>query len=141
MLCSRCETILKETDTDSLCSKCLKSFKNIYKNSKFHRKKGNKGEIHTYLWKHAELRAKLKDIPIQRHTVDIPDYCPILGIKLAVSDRVVADNSYSFDKIIPELGYVPGNVICISQRANRIKNNATISELEKITNFYKDILS
>jgi hypothetical protein len=40
------------------------------------------------------------------------------------------DNSPSLDKIIPSLGYVRGNVQVISQRANSIKRDATLAELE-----------
>lgn len=36
----------------------------------------------------------------------------------------------SLDKIIPKLGYVKGNVWVVSNKANRIKSNATIEELE-----------
>lgn len=50
------------------------------------------------------------------------------------------DNSPTLDRIIPELGYVKNNIIVISFRANRIKCNATIDELKKITNFYENLL-
>lgn len=36
------------------------------------------------------------------------------------------------DKIKPELGYVKGNVAWVCHRANRLKDNATVSELKKI---------
>ena len=35
----------------------------------------------------------------------------------------------SLDRIIPELGYVKGNVVFISMRANSIKQDATEQEL------------
>lgn len=40
--------------------------------------------------------------------------------------------SPSLDKIIPSLGYVPGNVRIISARANLLKNDATVDELRAI---------
>lgn len=40
------------------------------------------------------------------------------------------EDSPSIDKVIPELGYVRGNVWVISNKANRIKNNATLEELK-----------
>ena len=43
----------------------------------------------------------------------------------------------SLDCIIPELGYVPGNVAVISRRANTIKNDATIEELELVLAYMK----
>lgn len=41
-------------------------------------------------------------------------------------------SSMSIDRIDPALGYTPENTWLISQRANRIKNNATIEEFEMI---------
>lgn len=45
-------------------------------------------------------------------------------------------NSPTLDRIRPDLGYVKGNVIVISGRANRIKSDATIEELRDIASFY-----
>jgi hypothetical protein len=50
----------------------------------------------------------------------------------------VRDNTSSLDKIIPELGYVKGNVQWLSQKANTMKSNATRTELE---NFAQWILN
>lgn len=46
-------------------------------------------------------------------------------------------NSPSLDKIIPQLGYVKGNIIVMSMKANIMKANATKEEL---INFSKNIL-
>lgn len=66
--------------------------------------------------------------------IEIPERCPVLDIPLDGRDR---DHQWSFDKLIPSLGYVEGNVRVISMKANRIKNNATLEELEKIYNYVK----
>lgn len=42
------------------------------------------------------------------------------------------------DRLIPDKGYVKGNVHWISRRANRIKSDATVEELEKIISYMKD---
>jgi hypothetical protein len=42
------------------------------------------------------------------------------------------------DRIIPELGYVPGNVKIISMRANRIKTNATIEDIKNVLLYLKE---
>ena len=45
----------------------------------------------------------------------------------------------SLDKLVPQKGYVKGNVIVVSDLANRIKADATIEELEKTYLFYKEL--
>jgi hypothetical protein len=66
--------------------------------------------------------------------ISIPEFCPLLGIKLERGKGVggVKPSSTSLDKIHPELGYVPGNVWVISYRANVIKSNATLKELQTL---------
>lgn len=81
----------------------------------------------------AKARSKSQGVPfaITRDDIRIPQVCPILGIPLCTMQERGgrSDGSPSLDKIIPELGYVPGNVRVISMRANRLKNNATPQEL------------
>lgn len=66
----------------------------------------------------------------------IPSHCPILGIPLFKGKSGGEANSPSLDRIEPELGYVPGNIVVISNRANRLKSDATIDELRAIASFY-----
>jgi hypothetical protein len=71
-------------------------------------------------------------------TVDdivIPKRCPILDIPLIVrtgKGRGAHDSSPSLDRIDLTKGYVPGNVQVISQKANGMKRNASLAELEMI---------
>ena len=59
--------------------------------------------------------------------------CPVLGTKMSWGRTTgVEGNSPSLDRIIPEKGYTKGNVEWISQRANILKNNATIEEVRKL---------
>lgn len=59
--------------------------------------------------------------------------CPVLGTKMSWGTTTgVEGNSPSLDRIIPEKGYTKGNVEWISQRANILKNNATIDEVRKL---------
>ena len=51
----------------------------------------------------------------------------------------MADNSYSLDRIDSTKGYTIENLMVISNRANRIKNNASNEELEKINEFYSNL--
>lgn len=71
----------------------------------------------------------------------LPETCPVLGIPLnyGTGSRGAADNAMSLDRIDSNLGYVKGNVVMISQRANRIKNDATVDELRRIYEFYRDL--
>ncbi len=68
-----------------------------------------------------------------------PDICPILGIPIDYICGGQTDNSISFDRINPSLGYTKENTILVSFRANRIKNDATIEELEKIFRYYSTL--
>ena len=70
-------------------------------------------------------------------TSSSPECCPALGIPLAVQSKT-SDNSPSLDKIIPALGYVPGNIVVVSHLANRIKSNATPAQLLAVAHFYKE---
>ena len=77
-------------------------------------------------------RAKKEGIEFNLELEDIviPEFCPLLGIKLCL-DNTNGDTSSSpsVDKIIPSKGYTKGNVIVISHRANTIKSNASIDEI------------
>lgn len=88
--------------------------------------------IEQLMCERAKSRAKDKEVSFNLTESDImvPDVCPALGIKLSRSDgRPATDNSPSLDRIIPELGYVSGNVVVISYRANMIKSNASLEEI------------
>lgn len=84
----------------------------------------------------ARERAKIGGYACTIATKDIviPEFCPLLGIRLEHNwgKKKLHAASPSLDKIVPALGYVPGNVWVISQRANHIKSNATLQELQTI---------
>lgn len=87
-------------------------------------------------WERAQRRAKDKGIPFSIATSDIiiPEKCPILGLPL---DYRTTEHVPNLDQIIIGKGYVPGNVAVISARANRIKNDATLEELELIVEWLR----
>ena len=71
-----------------------------------------------------------------------PTHCPILGIELNYfADGTREENSPSFDRVDPSKGYVKGNVVVISWRANRIKNDGSAEEHQKIADFMKNYSS
>lgn len=90
------------------------------------------------LWKAAKARATKRGLPfsITPDDVVIPDRCPVLGIPLVRNvSRGPSDSSPSLDRKVCELGYVPGNVIIMSWRANRIKNDGTTAEVRAIADW------
>lgn len=95
------------------------------------------------LYNNAKQRAKKYSLPFNITVEDIvvPENCPILGIPLIIQTGCASDNSPSLDKIIPELGYVKGNIQVISHKANSIKNNASVQDLEKVYLYMKGLLN
>lgn len=93
-----------------------------------------------YLCQSAKSRAKKTGIPFDLTTKDIiiPPVCPILGIPLKINDALCGPDSPSLDRIIPELGYVKGNVLVLSHRANTIKSDATLEELKQVVAFLEE---
>jgi len=72
-------------------------------------------------------------------SLGIPDKCPILGLTLdySIGKGSRTENSPSLYRIDSSKGYVKNNVHVISWRANRIKNDATVQELQDIANYFK----
>lgn len=95
-----------------------------------------------YLYKSAKSRSKKYNIifNLELNDIVIPDMCPVLGIELVQGDGVSFDGSPTVDRIIPELGYTKGNIIVVSMKANRIKNNSTLDELKKVYEYYGKLL-
>lgn len=89
-----------------------------------------------------KARAAKRGIPfgLSYTDFDIPERCPILGVNLSVGDKQGGSPfSPSLDRIIPSLGYVRGNVMVISKRANTIKSDATAEELLAVAKFIAGI--
>jgi hypothetical protein len=86
----------------------------------------------------AKHRAKQKglEFSIELSDIIIPEVCPVLGLKLEQGNENL-DNSPSLDRVDSSKGYIKGNVHVISQRANSIKSNASLEELEKLVNYLK----
>lgn len=97
----------------------------------------NEDSYKKYLLRGAKQRAKDKDLEFNI-TIDdfnLPLDCPLLGIPLRSHIGKTTENDFdspSLDRIDPSKGYVKGNVWVISKRANRIKSDATVDELESI---------
>ena len=86
----------------------------------------------------ARRRAKKAGLPFSITSADvlIPEFCPVLGARLEWHDKQGgAFNSPSLDRLIPELGYIPGNVMVISKRANCIKQDASAEEIRRVADW------
>lgn len=89
----------------------------------------------------ARFRAKRDSIPFDLSVDDliIPLKCPILGLTLVRHNPgSPAPNSTTLDKIKPDLGYVKGNVQFVSHKANTMKNNLALNEMEKVLHYMKN---
>jgi len=93
----------------------------------------------------ARGRAKKAGFPctITVDDIVIPEVCPVLGIPLFPSvgngrkHPALIPNSPSVDRLDNDKGYTPDNIRVISMRANDIKSNATLDELEAVVAYVK----
>lgn len=90
------------------------------------------------LWLGARYRAQKNDIPfnIEISDITIPQVCPVFGRPFEPHTSYAA----SLDRIDPSLGYVKGNINVISLKANAMKQDATIEELERFADWVKSSL-
>lgn len=67
------------------------------------------------------------------------DKCPVLGIPMYFNfgGNGPAENSPSLDRLVPKLGYTPSNITVISYRANAIKRDASLEELQALVSWMK----
>lgn len=63
--------------------------------------------------------------------IEVPEVCPVLGIPIIVGGSRCG-NSPSLDRIRPDGGYTAGNVRVISSKANSMKGDRTLAELESL---------
>lgn len=164
-VCKKCGTTERYDSPNKRCVKCVsdrgkKSYKaspdkhrmsqQKYKEAnKEKHSKQNKERYRTdmrlyvyHMLKRAEVRAKKLNIPFKliAEDIEIPEYCPILGIKLEIGKNERSGPgraSPSLDRIVPDLGYINSNVVVISQRANQIKTDASIEEIDRVLSWLR----
>lgn len=91
------------------------------------------------IWAGTRSRAKASGV---EHTIDytdivLVDVCPVLGIPLNYSNSKLLDDSPSLDRVDNSKGYVKGNVRVISFKANRIKCDASVQDIEAVLAYMK----
>jgi hypothetical protein len=121
------------------CKACRKENSKVeWESKKFQPRKKENLDFKKVIVRRAKSRAKKAGIPfnIDESDIVLPEKCPVLGMPFIYGDR---NWTFSIDKIVPALGYVKGNVIIVSNRANIIKNNATPEEILAVGFFYKNL--
>jgi len=121
--------------------------KEYYKTNKqkisIQRRMYRENNLEEILLRKAKYRAKKDNLNFTITLNDVKnamsDICPLLEIKMNINKNTVKDDSFTLDKILPEKGYVEGNIIVISHKANRSKSNATIEEYKNVINGLKNI--
>jgi hypothetical protein len=85
-------------------------------------------------------RAKQKRVAhtITESDIVVHKHCPCCGVEMipAVGQRRLQSNSPSLDRILPERGYVPGNVVVMCARCNLLKGAMTLDQAR----FFVDLM-
>ena len=141
--CKMCNQILPFSEFHKH-KKCLFGINNVCKSCRIPLSKKNYWDkpLERVMYDRAKSRAKKYNIQFNIYPEDIiiPEFCPVLGIPIFRGDGIISDNTPSLDKIIPSKGYVKGNVIVISFKANRIKSDANYEDIQKVANWLKEII-
>jgi hypothetical protein len=97
-----------------------------------------------YATRDARNRAKKKNVPFNI-TIDyvesiLTPKCPVYGTQFQwVGNRKILPISPSLDRIDPAKGYVEGNVVIISSKANNIKSAYKAADLYKVADWLNEI--
>ncbi len=77
-----------------------------------------------------------REFSIELSDIVIPEVCPILGIPLirpvCGEKKYAYSNRPSLDRRDNSKGYTKENIAVVSWRANRLKNDASVAEIEAI---------
>ena len=88
------------------------------------------------IFRAARVRAKKAGFPFDNQVpkLALPDVCPVLGIPIIyhAQSGKHSPNSPSLDRVVPARGYTSSNVRVISNRANTLKNNASLNEMRLV---------
>lgn len=109
-----------------------------YASSDIAAKRWHKSHPEFLLWRLAKARAKAKrlEFTITQDDIFIPDRCPVLDIPLFKNTSSgPCDNSPTIDRLDSDRGYTPENILVVSHKANRLKNNGTLEEIVSLAVF------
>jgi hypothetical protein len=108
--------------------------------------KGTLGYVQRSMLVRARSRAKQQECAFTITLDDIlrvwPEHnlCPVFGTELDLSGNNIQQCA-SLDKIIPELGYIPNNIVVVSYRANSLKKDSTLAELTQLVEYYTRLIN
>jgi hypothetical protein len=88
----------------------------------------------------AKYRSKKYDLEfsLSKEDITIPKICPVLGTIISLNEsKPNSPSSPSLDRLDNNKGYTKDNIRVISNRANHVKNDATIEELELVLKYMK----
>lgn len=95
-----------------------------------------------WMLKQVKARAKAKglafDIQIE-DLADLPENCPVFGFPLDYNRDKAGYNSPTIDRINNDQGYVKGNIIVVSRKANTMKSDGTVEDMLSLYNFYRNL--
>ena len=88
----------------------------------------------------AKTRAYVKQVPFDLTSEYVqsitPDCCPVFGTQFVFTgNKRMRPESASLDRLDPEKGYIIGNVVVISMKANTIKNAYNSTDLYAVANW------
>lgn len=126
-----------KTNSDGLDKRCKSCRK----------EEARKGRLNNYFVQYVRGKrseCKKKGIPFDLDAKYLEELwtgvCPIFNIEIhKAAEGYGSHRSAHLDRFKPELGYVYGNVMWISGRANRIKYDATIEELKQIVDWMERV--
>ena len=76
---------------------------------------------------------------VELNDLSFPITCPILDIPLKYHRGKAQDNSYSIDRRDSSKGYTIDNIVVISNRANKLKSDATLNEMRLLVEYYSGL--
>lgn len=101
-------------------------------NDKLRRWRAKNKEKTLFVGCQRRARDKGLEFNLEISDIVIPEVCPVFNVPLGPSGPY----GPSVDRIDNDAGYVKGNILVVSWRANHIKNSASMAEIQALASFY-----
>lgn len=150
-ICSKCKIpksldkfyIRRKTQRHSVCKICFNEsaknrFAKLIKMPDKYLAKLKKNNAFYYLTKANANRRNIEFTLTKEDFENLPTICPIYNIPISYRNAN-RDNSISIDRIDNSKGYVKNNIVFISVKANRHKNEMSFEDIERLYKFYKTL--